>query len=163
MAKNEIAEKIYGNPDWVDGRINRREYLLRSFKYALLIVGMIVVAGATYLLARGGTIGITLAGICGLLALLFYWRLLMGSVKRLHDLNFSGWWVILLLGVADYSYTIDGTQVSFNPANYLLGDFFGDIFSIIGLVFWLLLALKRGTVGFNKYGKDPLTKYEGDK
>ena len=163
MAKNELTQKIYGNPSWIDGRINRSEYFWRSFKYAFLTVGMAVVAGVAYLLGGSGLVGGALLTVFMLLALLFYWRLLMGAVKRLHDLNCSGWWVLLMLGITDYSYTINHTKISFNLADYLLGETIGNIFSIIGLVLGLLLVFKRGTVGVNKYGKDPLTKYEGDK
>lgn len=163
MAKSELAQKIYGNPSWIDGRINRLEYFWRSFKYAFLFVGMALVACASFLLGGGGLIGGALLIAFMLLALLFYWRLLMGAVKRLHDLDFSGWWVILMLGITDYSYTVNQTKVSFNLATYLFGETIGNIFSIIGMIFCLFLTFKRGTIGPNKYGKDPLTKYEGGK
>ncbi len=51
-------------------------------------------------------------------------------VRRLHDLNCSGWWIILLL---------------------LLGS--STIMSIISLLF---LLFKKGTEGENRFGPDPL-------
>jgi uncharacterized membrane protein YhaH (DUF805 family) len=70
-----------------------------------------------------------LAGRASTLALYppFLWALLALAVKRYHDLERSGWWLLVL------------------------------VIPIVG-VLWVAiqLGLRRGTLGDNRYGRDPL-------
>ncbi len=67
------------------GRINKLEYLLVQ---VLLLVGGIV----AFLLA------FTQYGVISLLYLLVYYIInLMQTARRLHDINTSGWWSLLIL------------------------------------------------------------------
>jgi len=50
------------------------------------------------------------------------------SVRRLHDIDRSGWWLLLFL------------------------------VPLIGAILWLVWYLERGTQGFNRFGPDPLTQ-----
>lgn len=64
------------------------------------------------------------------------WPFLAISAKRMHDMNFSGWWV---LGLAIFAVTRT--------------DFGGLIFSL-GMVIGLL----PGTRGVNRFGADPIAR-----
>jgi uncharacterized membrane protein YhaH (DUF805 family) len=48
------------------------------------------------------------------------------KVRRLHDINFSGWWVLL------------------------------GLIPIVGNIALLILYIRRGTKGLNRFGEDPL-------
>ena len=64
------------------------------------------------------------------------------SVKRLHDINVNGLYVLVFLGLI--------IAVGFIPvAGYILS---AGMLSLIAL----LLSLKKGTVGPNRFGEDPV-------
>ena len=95
------------------GRLNRKAYFIQTLKLiVLMIVGAIL---AQFLIG----VPILIAACVGSY---------MISIRRLHDLNKSGWWVLLY----------------FVP--------------YVNLVFGLYLLFKSGTPGYNRYGEDPLTE-----
>ena len=73
------------------------------------------------------------------------------GVKRLHDRNKSGWW-ILVFYVAP--------SVLGSVAEKGADDTSGAVMELIGLVLWIWglveLGFLRGTVGPNRFGPDPL-------
>lgn len=97
------------------GRICRRQYLLA---FILVVFGTAVIVSGI----SGGQIGDGLALTFQLLTSLL---LLPSQIKRLHDIGWSGW--IILLGI------IPG----------------------INLILGLGLLIFSGTKGPNKYGEDP--------
>lgn len=119
---------MFKAPFSFDGRIRRIEYFLSG------IIGVIV-GGIAYSLgvatlflgaaagSAGGSFFGILIGIAAAIASL--WFSLAQGVKRLHDLNKSGWLILLL----------------FVP--------------IVGWVFALYMLFADGTVGPNQYGEDP--------
>jgi uncharacterized membrane protein YhaH (DUF805 family) len=104
------------------GRARRKEYW--SF-FLLCLAGAIVLSVIEGILGLGGMVG----GLYGPLTTLFMLALLVPSiavgVRRLHDTDRSGWWML----------------IAFVP---LVGG-------IILLVFYVL----EGTRGPNQYGPDP--------
>ena len=102
-----------------DGRIGRRVYLLRFIVPYFIIQ---LVAGIL-----GSAIYREIAEVIQpFVALVLLWPLLAGSVKRWHDRNRSGWWVLIyLVPIVGWLYAIIQT--------------------------WIL----KGTSGNNKYGPDP--------
>ena len=104
------------------GRLSRREYWLFG------VVPTLVVYGLLFRLASHGTLG---RGVIeGLVTLLLFWPGIAISVKRWHDINVSGWWVL----------------VNFVP--YVGG--------VIALIF---NGFSRGTIGANRYGPDPIREF----
>ena len=98
-----------------EGRINRLKYFVQT-----LIPSIIVLIGQGFF-QSGDEVGI---GI--ILILTGNAFALFPSVKRLHDMNLSGWLVLIV----------------FIP--------------LINLIFIFVLLFKRGTEGPNAYGSDPL-------
>lgn len=152
MAKNTYQQKIYGNPNWVTGRINRSEYFVRCLLLGPLYVIAATIATMGYVaISKGSGSLVSYAMLigCGALAALAYWRIIMAYVKRLHDLGWSGWLSLLMV---------------FSNAPELLHN---KTLTLVGLIFLLIFSLillfKRGTKGPNAYGQDPLTKYTEDK
>ncbi len=148
MAKNTYQQKIYGNPNWVTGRINRSEYFVRGVLNCLTFAIMVAIATMGY---AGGVIGggslVSYAMLigCGALAAWAYWRIIMAYVKRLHDLGWTGWLSLIL--------------VFSNAPALLHNDTLIMVGNIVVSIFSLILLFVSGTKGPNAYGQDPLTKY----
>jgi uncharacterized membrane protein YhaH (DUF805 family) len=100
-----------------------------------------------------------LSGTSGIISLVVYILLfipgLSVSVRRLHDINVSGWWILMMY--------IPLLLIFLIFALLILGTFFSDKKIVIGLlllslainlVFFFLFA-KSGTKGPNKFGQDP--------
>lgn len=142
--KNDFKKQIYGNPNWINGRINRSEYFIRTF--LLAITFSVSFIGASTLYAMGMPIP---AVVVGAFALWVYWRIIMAYVKRLHDLGWNGWLSVLVVA-CQFNFLVKSEVL------IILSDLFVIILS-------LFLLFRRGNKGPNKYGKDPLMKYEENK
>lgn len=57
-------------------------------------------------------------------------------IRRLHDINFSGWWLLFSILIA----------------------IFIPLGQVLQLIFVIIIALLPGTKGPNKYGPDPLER-----
>lgn len=126
------------------GRINRAKYWIA------------VICCAVFLLAVVG-VTITVASSIDTVfraALIAYVPLIyvgvVTGIKRLHDRNKSGWWIVLLYGGPMLLSWI-GAVIS-NSAGIFI-QLIGLIISLWGLV---ELGFLRGTIGSNRYGPDPL-------
>ncbi|WP_447973115.1 DUF805 domain-containing protein [Nitrospira sp. Kam-Ns4a] len=98
------------------GRIPRSKFWLFMLWYVLGLVGVLaldVVAGAEGVLA-------------GLLMLAALWPSLAVQVKRLHDFDYSGWWLL------------------------------ASVIPLVGLGIFLACGIHKGTAGDNRFGPDPL-------
>ena len=89
------------------------------------------------------------------------------SVRRLHDLNFSGWWYLPLMALGGFLSWPEQAKYSTaeGPGSY---SFFIDMFSpsagyfppallVFNAACMILFFLVKGTKGENKYGPDPLS------
>ena len=128
-AMKTYQKAVYGNPNWVDGRINRKEYFIRLLLLGLGYGFFMTFSVTAFILAtgRGTALGYVPFGLLALLTLFIFWRLVMTYVKRLHDLDKSAVWIILC------------------------------VIPLINMLFLAYLCLIKGTDGDNKYGKDPLS------
>lgn len=143
----KYQQQIYGNPNWIDGRINRAEYYVRSFLLHLALGLMMIGVGRGYI--SGSILGYAILVVCGFMAIWILWRVIMTYVKRAHDLGWSGW-----IATPIVFYQILNIEAFEMPETLQL------ISTILIGILSLIFIFKRGTKGVNKYGKDPLTKYE---
>ena len=110
------------------GRARRKEYWMFYLFNIIIsfIIGFVDKAAGLNISVSGGEIGI--------LSIIYYLFILIPSlavsVRRLHDIDKSGW--TLLLG----------------------------LIPIVGSIILLVFSCKAGTVGENKYGDDPKTQVE---
>lgn len=147
-AMKAYQKAVYGNPNWVDGRINRKEYFIRLLLLGLGYGFFMTFSVTAFILAtgRGTALGYVPFGLLALLTLFIFWRLVMTYVKRLHDLEWSGWLAVFIV---------------FYPIfDFWNNEILSLIVSLGVFVLSLILLFKRGTRGVNKYGKDPLVKGE---
>jgi uncharacterized membrane protein YhaH (DUF805 family) len=144
------------------GRINRAKFWLSVvFWLVVVFVAFVVII---VLIGRGvsdldtddigGLIAAFGAGIIVVAIVLipmFISNLAVG-IKRLHDRNKSGWWIVLFYFGPAVLDAIGNTSDSGN-VSFALG-LAGFAIAIWGIV---ELGFLRGTVGPNQYGPDPLT------
>ncbi len=119
------------------GRLNRWRYFTWHVGYGfLLLIPAMVIALAAYLTSW------LLAVLIFPLAIFQYVVITLLLIGRVHDLGYSGW------------YVAGWYALSF------IGQFFGEvvalILGIIDVIVILILLFKRGTVGPNRFGNDPV-------
>lgn len=150
------------------GRSRRMEYwmfqLFLILVYVALMVLMMIVGGGAMMtggdpgamMAAGGA-ALIIFGIYVLFALAMFIPNLAVSVRRLHDTNRSGWWILAPL--AGYVImAIGGVMAAGNPDNPGIGGILAMIgmVAVIGLGLTLLVFMfLEGTRGPNNYGPDP--------
>ena len=124
------------------GRINRAKYWLAVLVY---MIGMIIIVAVFFAVPLIGYV----FGAIVYLAMIVSG--VMVGIKRLHDRDKSGWWVLLFYGVP--------TILSWGSLG--VGGILHTVLSIVSfaITVWAVVELGclRGTVGPNQYGPDPLT------
>lgn len=129
------------------GRISRQEFWLGQAFLVVLVLLLEIKLTAYFLAMRQPESGAWNAGdLAFTLALPFYfinaalfWPVTAIVVKRLHDLNLSGWWVLVSLALCYVSAVINNSSLAFLFATTVM-----------------LAGLPPGTAGRNRFGADPL-------
>ncbi len=127
------------------GRAPRSEYWWFQLFYYLVLLGgiaLIMLASGLLFSSQGsgfGAVTIILYVIVGLVALALTLPSISVMVRRFHDRNLSGWWVLAVFVVPGI-FSVIGTEIP------------GLIITVVSFVITVL----RGTDGPNKYGPDPL-------
>ena len=122
----------------IEGRITRETYILRvigrwiaQFVFVLSIIFLEIILSLIFTVLNlensgfEGGISLIFIPIVFFVILVFFVFAIIQEMKRLHDMNSSGWGII-----------------------------FGFI-PLVNIIYYLLLILNDGTVGPNKYGEDP--------
>ncbi|HET7806016.1 MAG TPA: DUF805 domain-containing protein [Pseudolabrys sp.] len=133
----DIGALLFG----FQGRINRAKYWLATAIYTVIVAALI---GAGFLFHFGGLFLAVFVIAC---VVLFISGIAIG-IKRLHDRDKSGWWLLvfyLVPGVFDGMDRVLGPNLLFNLVS-------------IAISVWMIVELGflRGTSGPNQYGPDPL-------
>lgn len=126
------------------GRSRRKEYWM--YVLLLIVVGIVIGLIEGVLGLRG------MVGPYGPLSALFLLATLVPSlavgVRRLHDTNRSGWW--LLIGYGPIILSLCFTYLGSLSLAMIL-----SIIALIGFVVLLVFMVMEGTKGPNQYGPDP--------
>ena len=117
---NELIHMFF---KW-NGRINRQPYNIMCF--VLYILNLICCGIGSDEMDSFDNVDIALGLVFFALVIVVSVSILSLTVRRLHDLNLSGWWTLICL------------------------------VPLVGIIFNLVLAFKQGTNGQNYYGPDPL-------
>lgn len=107
-----------------EGRLNRKSYIYRSFFLSavlFVVQGILSFAAETF-----GALDLLFSIVAFVLGIFQLAANIMMGVRRLHDLDKCGWWMLLL------------------------------IVPLVNLFFCLYLLFFKGTEGPNEYGDDPL-------
>ena len=153
----KLGFKNYAN---FGGRATRAEYW-----WWLLFT---VLAGIVLAIVDTLTLTMGMFGDSGLLGFLFELAILVPSfalgVRRLHDINRTGWWLLLFLGGFPIAAIGGGILLVsfFLLDNFLILTVLGfatvigfGILGLIGIIVLIVWAIKQGDEGPNKYGPDP--------
>jgi uncharacterized membrane protein YhaH (DUF805 family) len=138
------------------GRLNRSKYWLFALGYSVVYLVVLLTVAVTMLPAirTGSSIGTAAT----LLFLLFYLVSLIPyvtvSVRRLHDREKSGTWVIAFLVVPTVANTLIRRNDEIAVAEIIVA-LLAVALSIWGFV---ELGCLKGTTGPNEFGPDPLEK-----
>jgi uncharacterized membrane protein YhaH (DUF805 family) len=133
------------------GRINRAKYILASL---LWIFGVCLFALFYFTTdSPNSALSWILATI---LAVPGIWSTVVLGIKRSHDRNKTGWWMLLFYLAP---YVLDNAASSAERhGNSTLGIVAEAVSFVICLWAFVELACLRGTAGPNQYGADPVTK-----
>ena len=130
-----------------EGRLARLRYFLLSVVTALLASAAIAVL-MIGIFAHGARVsGPALIG-CAVILLAVSIIGLSLTVRRLHDLDLTGWWVLAIWGGPA---AIEAVRYQLADAPKLASTVSGLISLAIGLWLWLM----PGTPGANRFGPDP--------
>jgi uncharacterized membrane protein YhaH (DUF805 family) len=138
------------------GRINRAKYwllVLVSIAIMIVLVAVMSVVWAGRLYDPRGGAGFPVGAII-VVGIVYLALVIVGifvGIKRLHDRDKSGWWLLV--------FYLLPTVLSFISA-ILSRNGIGFLFALgsLAISIWALVELGclRGTVGPNRYGEDPL-------
>lgn len=132
------------------GRAPRSEFWFWQLFYLIMAVCLGIFDQATYPLDEGSPFA-SIFGVLALLPGLTVW------VRRLHDINRSGWWLLLLL----VPFVLAGILILMSLTGSGMPDDLGAFapFILISMFSWVLpiaWAFVGGTDGENRFGGDPL-------
>jgi uncharacterized membrane protein YhaH (DUF805 family) len=148
----------------IRGRTNRAKWWIASL--GLVAIGFVVsrmidsldVEAVAKTLTR--SVATVLVVALALVSLLVVYCLLAVAVKRLHDRNKRGWWILLFLLAPVILASVVGAL------GEDLAPVLGYALSAVALVIagWALIEFGGlpGTAGLNRYGPDPLARIRGD-
>jgi uncharacterized membrane protein YhaH (DUF805 family) len=116
----KVVRDNYAN---FEGRARRKEYWMYVLAEFVLILALCIVGGIFYMISS--TLGSLIFGILSLLSLALIIPGLAVTVRRLHDTNKSGWFILVAL------------------------------IPFVGGLYLLYLEILEGDKGPNQYGPDP--------
>jgi uncharacterized membrane protein YhaH (DUF805 family) len=136
---NSLTKKYFQ----FSGRANRKEYIIFTIFFFFLFEFLTLFPSNDYSNLNKNSIIFSEIELCVYVLLFFIIFSIIPSIsisiRRLHDLNFNGWWIwfILLL-------------------NMLVFIFFRQYMSILQYIIDAPLFILKGTSGTNKYGEEPM-------
>ena len=132
-----------------DGRINRAKFWIAI----LIFVGIYVVLALIGYLAGQG---MAFQAVNSMLSIVIFIMMLAVGIKRLHDRNKSGWYIVLF-------YVVPGVLTAVSVALTIGSGPSGITATALALAaiaigVWGLIELGflRGSIGGNQYGADPI-------
>jgi uncharacterized membrane protein YhaH (DUF805 family) len=156
MNKRDILQFYFS----FKGRATRYDFNVRYLLIAF--VGGMIAFGLDYLIWKdavfapqaktyfynGWTFIMFIAGLCV-------------TARRLHDMNYSGWWQAVIYF---FPAVLLGTVVMVMGATIIVDPLASGITGIVTMIilfvfyclYFIFLSIKRGTIGPNTYGDDPL-------
>ena len=128
------------------GRINRAKYWLAVFIYVIYL-GVLVSIAYWYELEGGAFL------VLALLAIPIWVSGLAVGIKRLHDRDKSGWWILLFYFGPQ---VLNGLASAAGENEQILSLLLSTAGFALTIWAFVELGCLRGTPGPNRYGPDPL-------
>jgi uncharacterized membrane protein YhaH (DUF805 family) len=132
------------------GRINRGKFWLVVLITFLLYIAAGIIF-AIFAAVLGATVGSIVGGLAiAAAAIVAVWSGIASAIKRLHDREKSGWYLLVF-------YLVPGVV---SGVGQLLGDIVSILFSLVAFAIsiwgFVEMGCLKGTTGPNMYGPDPL-------
>lgn len=125
------------------GRSQRTEMIV-YFLFSILLNGVTAILLFPSISRRTALLAI------GLLGIAYYVPMIALYVRRLHDFNFSGWWLVVLLAASVSSVLIGAGLFGLN-----LPDQIATVLRVVAGLGWWAAFLIPGTKGENRFGENP--------
>jgi uncharacterized membrane protein YhaH (DUF805 family) len=133
-----------------NGRINRAKFwiVVLCVLAVLFVAGGVTAAVSSSIDSALGTVRIASIPLAYVGA--------VNGIKRLHDRNKSGWWVCLFSAPPVLLFVAGALGIGTSPDSSVVTSVVQLI--LFAIMLWGLVELGclRGTIGQNKYGRDPL-------
>ena len=136
------------------GRANRSRFWLTVLILYAALFGGILLSVPFVLLGPAQYV------VEGVVVIAFLVAAVANSVRRLHDRNRSGWW-LLLIAVVPAILSVFGQALMETESGQGLGAIFALLSLPLSLWAFVELGCLKGTTGPNRFGADPLQPLEG--
>ena len=132
-----------------DGRTNRAKFWIAALIFAAINV---VLAILGYVMDQS----VVFQALNSMLGIVILISSIAVGVKRLHDRNKSGWYLLLFYLVPSMLVVIGVLIGAFVEDSTIIATVLGLLAFAIGVWAFVEMGCLRGTIGVNQYGPDPV-------
>ena len=132
-----------------DGRVNRARFWIAALVFAVINV---VLAILGYVMDQS----VVFQALNSMLGIVILIASIAVGVKRLHDRNKSGWYLLLFYLVPSILVVIGVLIGAFLEDSTIIATVLGLLAFAIGVWAFIEMGCLRGTIGVNQYGPDPV-------
>ena len=132
-----------------NGRVNRAKFWIAALIFAAINVVMAVLDYVT-------DQSVVFQALNGMLSIVILISSIAVGVKRLHDRNKSGWYLLLFYLVPSILVVIGVLIGAFVEDSTIIATVLGLLAFAIGVWAFVEMGCLRGTIGVNQYGPDPV-------
>jgi len=132
-----------------NGRVNRAKFWIAALIFAAINVVMAVLDYVT-------DQSVVFQALNGMLSIVILISSIAVGVKRLHDRNKSGWYLLLFYLVPSILVVIGVLIGAFVEDSTIIATVLGLLAFAIGVWAFIEMGCLRGTIGVNQYGPDPV-------
>ena len=132
-----------------DGRVNRARFWIAALVFAVINV---VLAILGYMMDQS----VAFQALNSMLGIVILIASIAVGVKRLHDRNKSGWYLLLFYLVPSILVVIGVLIGAFMEDSAIIATVLGLLAFAIGVWAFVEMGCLRGTIGVNQYGPDPV-------
>jgi uncharacterized membrane protein YhaH (DUF805 family) len=132
-----------------NGRANRAKFWIAALIFAAI---NLVLAIFGYVADQSGAF----QAINGMLSIVILIASIAVGIKRLHDRNKSGWYLLLFYLVPGILVSVGIVIGTFMEDSAIMATVLGLVAFAIGVWAFIEMGCLRGTIGVNQYGPDPV-------
>ena len=132
-----------------DGRVNRAKFWIAALIFAAINVVLAILGYVT-------DQSVVFQALNSMLGIVILISSIAVGVKRLHDRNKSGWYLLLFYLVPSILVVIGVLIGAFVEDSTIIATVLGLLAFAIGVWAFVEMGCLRGTVGVNQYGPDPV-------
>jgi uncharacterized membrane protein YhaH (DUF805 family) len=132
-----------------DGRVNRAKFWIAVLIFAAINVVLAILGYVT-------DQSVVFQALNSMLGIVILISSIAVGVKRLHDRNKSGWYLLLFYLVPSILVVIGVLIGAFVEDSTIIATVLGLLAFAIGVWAFIEMGCLRGTIGVNQYGPDPV-------